>query len=99
MRRSAFGPERVCSCGKILPLAERLEPDAGEEALAGVGPALDLERLMVDVERGLVVLAEDALPQPVLEEPGGAGVAVVLGVVARLLLFSSRRMTLYGLPS
>ena len=60
-----------------LPLAERLQPDPGEEAPAGVRLALDLERLLVDVERDVVVLAEDALSQPVLEEPGGTRIAAL----------------------
>ena len=44
-----------------LPLAERLQPDPRQEAPAGVRRPLDLEGLVVDVERGVVVLAEDAL--------------------------------------
>ena len=39
----------------------------------------------VDVQRGVVFLAEDALAQPVLQEPGGARVSVLRFGVAGLL--------------
>ena len=54
-----------------LPLAERLQPDPSQEAPSAVLHAVDLERLIVNVERGVVLLAEDAVAQPFLEEPGG----------------------------
>ena len=41
--------------------AERLQADAGQEALAGVAPALDLEVLVVDVQRAGRVLHEHAV--------------------------------------
>ena len=65
--------------------AERFEADPGEEPLAGVGLALDLEGLAVEVVRRVGVLAEDAAPEPLLEEAGGPGVAVRLGRIAGLL--------------
>ncbi len=60
-----------------LALAERFEPDPGEETPPGMRLALDLERLLIDVERDVIVLAEQALSQPVLEESGGTRVTTL----------------------
>ena len=77
-----------------LPLAERLEPHPGQESLARMRLALDLEGLLVDVERDVVFLAEHALAQPVLQEPGGTCVAAMNSVSPGSSRFSSSRMTL-----
>ena len=69
-----------------LSLAEGLEADAGQKALSGIGPAFDLERLVVEIQGRVIVLAEDAGSTPVPEEPGRSGVSIVLGVVAGLFL-------------
>ncbi len=49
-----------------------------------MGLPLDLEGLVVDVERGVVVLAEDPLAVPIPEESSRAAVPVLGGVVTRL---------------
>ena len=66
--------------------AERLQADAGQEAAARVAAALDLEVLVVDVQRPGGVLHQNVVALPVAQEAGGAGVAVLGLVVARLFL-------------
>ena len=71
--------------GVDLALADRLEANPRQESLARVLFAVDFEGLVVDIERRVVVLAENPLAQPVLEEPGGPRVAVDRAAVARLI--------------
>ena len=60
------------SPGRTAPAA----PAPGSPLRVCVVPSTS-KRLLVDVKRGVIFLAEDALPQPVLEEPRGPGVAVL----------------------
>ena len=73
--------------GEDAARAERLQPDAGHEPLAGQPPALGLELLLVDVERPRPVLHQHVLAEPLAQGVRRARVAVVgLGVGRGLAL-------------
>ena len=82
-RRSAFGAGHRLLVRIDAALAERLQADAGQEALAREALALDLEVLVIDVQAAGRVLGQHAVGLPVAQAAGGAGVAVVrVGVAA-----------------
>ena len=68
-----------------LPLAERLQPDPGEEPAAGVASPLDLEGLLVDVEGGWSSSRRMPSRRQSLQESRGPGVAVWARCVAGFL--------------
>src|SRR5262245_47509270 len=83
---------RLGACESFLvredaALAKRLQANTRHETAARVPATLDLEVLMIDVQRAGRVLGQDALPLPVAQAAGGACVAVVvLGVGRRFLV-------------
>jgi hypothetical protein len=68
-----------------LPLADRFKPDSRHEALTRMDLPVDLERLMINVKRGVIVLAEDALTKPISEEPSRALIARPDAAISRLV--------------
>ncbi len=81
-----FRPGQRLFVGIDAALAERLQADASHEALASIAVALDLEILVVDIERTGRVLGQDAVVLPVAQKAGGPRVAVVVVVVGGLFL-------------
>ena len=71
--------------GIDLPLSDRLQANPGHEPLAGMGDPVDFKRLMINVKRRVIVLPQDALAQPVAQEPGGPLVAGFHPIVAGLV--------------
>ena len=59
-----------------LALADRLEPHPRQEPLARMLRSIDQERLLIDVKSRMIFLAENALAEPILENPLGAGIAI-----------------------
>ena len=74
LRRSSFGPESVRSCGRTMPSIERHELHEAEEAAARarLAAARRRERLVVAIERRLVVANERAFLAPRLRRARAA---------------------------
>ena len=67
--------------------AELFQPNAGHESFAREAPALDLEFLMIHVQRPGRVLGEDALLLPIAQKLSGPRIAVVgRGVAGQFLV-------------
>ena len=70
--------------GKDVAGAELFEPNARQEAAAHKGLALPLELLRVNVHHVFLLVLQDAIDHPVLQETGGSGVLCVGAGIARL---------------